>query len=295
MPILNRMNNARKHIQFMIDSKQNFLLTSSNYTTSIETELEKIKYVANMQSMRAFACFSKIKKDVSDKKIPDTKKDDLIYFHHDFKSNLYIEKVCNIDLKAAYATILHNDGYITKDTYKYLLSSTKNDRLSSVGMLASRKEHFDFVEGSPTTHNEEIAETAPFFYYAVERTYDVMSNLKAIVGKSYLYQWVDGIYFLPDKNLKKKCINYLKTQNYKYSIDMLDSFEVSIKRDHVLVTFKKEGKRKLFNLPTPQTEFKRIIIDSILLMNKKANKIINTKLVHARKQRQKQKLKKKKK
>lgn len=265
-----RMNNAREYINYLQDAHMDFLLTSSNYTTQIEYEGAKEKYVQTMQSPRTFACFAKLKSQIKDKPIPDVDKDSLIYFHHDFKKDIYIDTVYNIDLKSAYATILYNDKYINKETFDYIVSSTKQERLASVGMLASRKKIFNFKGGSPIDEKEVVSEKSGLFFYAVKRTYEIMSNLKKICGTDYLYTWVDGIYLLPNDAHKKECIAYLEENNFKCSFDVLSEFEVKIKGDHTLVTFKKEGQRKLFNLPSPMSEFKKIMMDAILA--KKATK-----------------------
>lgn len=265
------MNNARTHINYMTQAREDFILTSSNYTTQIETEENKWKYVANIQSNRTFACFAKIKSDIKGKIIPDISRDELIYFQHDFKSSMYIESVLNIDIKSAYATVLKNDGFISEKTYKYLAKATKPERLASVGMLASKKEIFEFKSGNPITVEEKISENSGLFFHAVQRTYEVMSELKKMSERNYLYTWVDGIYMLPDELSKFRCINYLSDLNFKYSIDLLEEFEVKLKPESILVTFKKDGKRKVFNLPSPTSEFKRIIIDTIIQMNHKSS------------------------
>lgn len=261
------MNNARIHINYMTEAKEDFTLTSSNYTTQIETLENKWKYVANIQSNRTFAAFAKIKSDLKGKIIPNIDRNDLIYFQHDFKESMYIESVINVDIKSAYATVLRNDGFISEKTFKYLQKATKPERLASVGMLASKKEIFEFKSGIPISAEEKISENSGLFFHAVQRTYEVMSELKKICERNYLYTWVDGIYFLPNDNSRFRCINYLSDLNFKYSVDVLEEFEVKVKPESILVTFKKDGKRKVFNLPSPTSEFKRIIIDTIIQMN----------------------------
>ena len=268
-PILMRMGNARAYLTYMQESHMDFLLTSSNYTTQIEHGDIKEKFVQTMQSNRTFACFAKLKSQIKNKPVPDVNKNELIYFHHDFRSNLYIDTVYNIDLKSAYATILYNDGFIDKKTFEYIMSSTKQERLASVGMLASRKKIFQFKSGAPISEEEIVSEKSGFFFHAVKRTYDIMSDLKKVCGSDYLYTWVDGIYFLPNDKVKNWCVKHLEKHNFRCSFDVLTEFEVKIKEDNTVVTFKKEGKRKIFNLPSPMSEFKRIMIDAVLASNKR--------------------------
>lgn len=270
-PILMRMGNARTHINYLVDIAANFILTSSNYTTQIEMDDLRDKYVQTMQSNRTFACFAKLKKDTKDKPVPAIDNTMVNYFVHNFKKPIYIDNVLNIDLKSAYATILFNDGFITEDTFNYVSKSAKKERLASVGMLAARKKIFTFKTGCVVDESEIVSEKSGFFFYAVMRTSEIMAELQKIAAKDYLYTWVDGIYFLPNDNVKWRCINYLADHKFNYTCDELEQFEVEFKRDNILVTFKKEGKRKIFNLPLPMTEFKRLMIDAILQANRKAS------------------------
>lgn len=267
-PILMRMQNARTHINYLIEAKQSFQLSSSNYTTGIKSDAFPGKYVAQLQSNRAFAAFAKLKKAVKDKPVPDISNDDVRYFQHNFRKDIYIDTVFNIDIKSAYATVLFKDGLIDADTFAYLSKSSKQDRLSSVGMLASRKEVFEFKNGSPVSEEEIVSPLSGFFFYAVQKTFEIMDELRRICGMDYLYTWVDGIYFLPNDEVRRSCIDYLDSTGYKFSSDVLQEFEVKIKQDVILVTFKKENKLKIFNLPGITSEFRRLMMDSILLLNK---------------------------
>lgn len=263
-----RMQNARAHINYLIEAQADFQLISSNYTTGIKCEAFPGKYVANFQSNRAFACFAKVKKAVKDKPIPDITNEDVRYFQHNFRKDIYIDTVYNIDIKSAYASVLFKDGIIDKDTYDYLSKSSKQDRLSSVGMLASRKEVFEFKNGSPISETEVVSDLSGFFFYAVQKTFEIMDELRRICGTDYLFTWVDGIYFLPNDRVLADCREYMDSIEYKYSCDILQEFEVKIKTDLIYLTFKKEGKLKIFNLPGITSEFRRLMMDSILLINK---------------------------
>lgn len=259
-----RMGNARAEILMLQECKMDFLLTSSNYTTQIEYGEVKDKFVQTMQSNRTFACFAKLKSQLKDKIIPEVRKEDVLYFHHNFDRDIYIDTVYNIDLKSAYATILFNDSFIDEKTYRYICESKKQERLASVGMLASRKKVFQFKSGSPISEQEIVSDKSGLFFYAVKRTYEIMSTLQKACGSNYLYTWVDGIYFLPDEKAKRYCLWYLKQHHFNASFDVLTEFEVKIREDTTVVTFKKDGKRKVFNLPSPMTEFKRIMMDAVL-------------------------------
>lgn len=267
-----RANNARAHIAYLMATGLTFELSSSNYTTGIKCDAWKAKYVSTMQSNRTFACFAKLKKAVKEKPVPNVTNEDVKYFQHNFKRDIYIEQVTNIDIKSAYATILYNDGYIDKETYDYICASRKQERLASVGMLASRKNIFEFRKGKPVAERSDVSLYSGFFFYAAKRTFEIMDELRQICNEDYLYTWVDGIYFLPNEKAQAECKKFLDSIGFKHTVDNLASFDVHLRPDLVRVTFLKDGKQKIFNLPSLNNEFKRVVIDSILSLNNKKNK-----------------------
>lgn len=259
-----RGGNARAYMKYLKNTGIPFEMFVSNYTAKFKTELFERKFVHNMQSNRAFACFAKLKSDLKDKPIPDIDQDKLSYFVHNFKQDIQHANVTNIDLKSAYATVLYNDGYISKATMDYISKGTKQDRLVSVGMLASKKQYFKFDTGKIIQNDEIISPTSNFFFYAVRRTSEIMDDLKVICGNRYLFTWVDGIYFIPDMEVEQACKAYIEAIGFKSSCDDLTDFRVRITKKHVAVNFNKDGKPKPFNLPIPGSEFKRLMVEAIL-------------------------------
>lgn len=241
-----------------------FTLTCSNYTTKIESELLDRKFVYSFQTNQCFAAYAKVKKDVKDKPVPSIQKEELVYFEHDFKQSCSIDRVFNIDLKSAYATILHMDGYISEDTFLYLSKLPKHDRLASVGMLAAKKKTFGFDrKGGIRSYEHAISPLENFFYYAVHRTFEIMQQLKSILRASYLFTWVDGIYFTPDMDGLIQCENYLRSIGFRYSEEILNDWQVRVVKGAVKLNFVKEGKIKSFSLPARESEFALLMADAM--------------------------------
>lgn len=268
-----RGNNARAFMNYLKGIEIPFTMAVSNYTVDFKAEGIKKKFVYSMQSNRAFASFAKLKSDLKTKPIPEIDKDKLTYFVHDFKKDTQHEFVTNIDLKSAYATVLYTDGYISRNTFEYICAGTKQERLASVGMLASKKQVFEFDRGKIISVNEITSDTANYFFYAVKRTSEIMNEMQGICGPRYLFTWVDGIYFQPDYNTKKECEAYIESIGHKCSVDTLKDFKVKVSKKQVSVDFKKlvkdEWVNKPFNLPLPNSEFKRLIVEAILSKKKK--------------------------
>jgi hypothetical protein len=163
------------------------------------------------------------------------------------------------------------DGLIPKDVHKYLGKLPKPDRLAAVGMLASCKHVYEFRGGEPRgSVRQERSEFSPFFFYAVKRCFDIMSELKKILESNYLFTWVDGIYFIPDYKKTLECKAYLKTIGLPYSTEMLSEFEVKFLRRSIHLQFLKGEKQKHFDLPMMTDEFTRVV-SNFLINDKKQN------------------------
>lgn len=260
---------ADSFLDMIIKQKNTFDLYLSNYTMKVVKGDVIFNFTKNEQSKRCFSAFTKLKSELSERVPPNIQATDVSYFVHDFKEPVYVEKVCNIDLKSAYATILMNDGYISKDLFKYLSKLPKKDRLSSVGMLASKKDIFEFKGGVTNSKTTARSEFSPFFFYAVKRTFEIMSELKKILGPDYLFTWVDGIYFLPNADKIYEVEAYLRSIKFPFSKDMLSEFDVRFTERSIMLTFKKDGKLKPFHLPHPEDGFKRAISERFQQVNNK--------------------------
>lgn len=260
-------------IKALSDMKADFEMYCSNYAIKIITDEQIINFTQHEQNRQTFAAYAKLKHDLKDLPKPDVTENDVTYFLHDFREPIYVERVVNIDLKSAYANVLLMDNLISKETYSYLKKLAKKDRLSAVGMLASRKEVFEYSRGEVSDMRTERSEFSPFFFYAVKRVFQIMNELKKICGKSYLFTWVDGIYFLPDPEIKKTCTAYLDKIKFPYSTEMLNEFEVKFLPRSIKVSFLKEKtNRKYFDLPIPESAFQKLLRNEIFINNKNKTK-----------------------
>jgi hypothetical protein len=269
---LARDNNSNILLQLILDLQLDFELTTSNYTTTICLNNGTRKFLLQKQSAKTFSAFQKIKSDVKGKKVPRIKEENLIYFQHDFKKEASFDKVMNIDLKSAYATILLRDGFITKETYEYLEGCNKRERLASVGMLASQKRIFYYKNGIPTDHDTIKSKTAGIFFHCVKKTYEIMSRLKMICGNKYLFTWVDGIYFAPDEEVLSNCLEELSNYSFNFKTEVLTNFEVKIFPGKAKVTFHKPSSKKdkltdkkLFQFSINRSQFQRETISNFKL------------------------------
>lgn len=261
---------AKSHIKFLRDSGFAYTLSVSNYTTEILSDLYNIQFLQSMRGKKFFSAYSKIKSDIKAIAPPVVDKENLRYFQHNFKNDFFSPEVYNVDLKSAYATILYNDGFIKEETWKYISSIPKLDRLASVGMLASRKNLFHYNEkGELTSYERKIAATENFFFHCVQRTDNIMNELKFICYEDYLFTWVDGIYFKPSTEKLALCQEFLLDNSFKFSVDILKNFSVNIAAGKIRIMFdkyseaKKAHERKIFTIPADSSQFAKDILNYI--------------------------------
>lgn len=266
--------NVSLYIDLLKSIKMPFKLEVSNYTTRITSERHNVYFMKGEQSNRAFAAASMLKSDLKGIVPPDIDMKKNNYYDTNFKGKeFYSDIAFNIDIKQAYANILFNKKYISKKTFLYLSRLPKMDRLAAVGMLASRKDVFEHDKnGNVKSHGEIINPLSNFFFYCVQETENIIHDIKnKILQNSFLFSWVDGIYYLNDNDSYREITQTYLLEEYglKSTFKKLTNFEVKIKnKDYYQITFKEEPeKEKVFNIPFPETQIKKQIID--YLLNKK--------------------------
>jgi hypothetical protein len=254
---------VRASIDFLEKNKIPYNLTLSNYTTAIECEYYSRQYLAKKQSLKVFAAFNKIKNDLvnwSANERPEIHASDLKYFDHNLPAGHAYSQIFCTDIKSAYATVLKNDYFIQESTFDYINSLKKDERLACVGMLAGKKEHFNFDGEILNYTGTTKSEFTPYFYYCIQKTAQIMDILKNHVKKStWLFYWVDCIYYSHDNRGEiEKALDEL---GYLYKSESLFHLGITEHPNHFNVEYyktknailNKSNKPKTLNFPKPQT------------------------------------------
>ena len=284
---LKNPKSAKAHIEFLKKAGFPFTLKVSNYTIEIVSDLYNIQFLHSMRSNRCFAAYAKIKSNVMNFPLPQVDHSRLEYFNHDFDKDFFVPHAINIDLRSAYATVMYNDGYISEDTFKYIQSIPKMDRLAAIGMLASKKYCFEYGEGGKLLqYYKTQSELETFFFHCAQRVGDVMKDLKKIAGNDYLFSWVDGIYLKANDEYLYELSDYLANKYFNWTIDIIYNFRVTInQKAKIGLSFYKEDKtkdghevckQKLFNIPPASSMLANDIVNFLTgqnVYNEKNNQI----------------------
>lgn len=243
---------------------QPYSVTYTNYTTKIEG-VKSCYFVSGLQSFKAFSAYQKVKQDIL-KRIPESSypvvnMNELMYYKEGLEPGNFPE-VFNVDLKNAYAQLFFNTGIITKETFAYLRTLPKKDRLVSLGMLASRKRKFTYIGEQMIEEPIEIkSPLSSFFFYAVQSVGVILNRCREIAGNDFLFFWVDGIYLKTPEKLPE-IENYLNAISHPYAIENLTNWNCIQRKNLFFVTYKKDGNDKTFFVPRTQSEFSKRLIQN---------------------------------
>lgn len=254
--------------------KCDFIVRLSNYTTRIVAPEFNIYHSSKIQPKSVFAAFAKLKSHLKNTAPPDIRKEELVYYNHSLKRDIEEKTVMNIDIKAAYTSVLFNDGFIDEKMYKYIMRLNKDGRLACIGMLAARKEIYNCVAGDMQYIGEDVSPFAPFFYHAVHRTYKIMMNVKNILGRRHLFTWVDGIYFKANEELARECTEYLASVGLKSTLEILTDFKANILDDIIIINFYKGAEKRIFRIPLLDARTTSAILTAISKFKNNKNETV---------------------
>ena len=251
-------------IRFLKLARQDFTVKQSTYTTIIEANGKKQKFIQQKRDNTSFIGFNKIKKDIDQFNFIEQIQDEPILRNPSiyYANRPYIEPVSyptviNIDLTNAYPTTLKQTGGISTKTFNYLNHQKKTDKLASLGMLAARHDKFIYEKGIlKNVESSEPSKYAAAFFYCVKWVDFMMLEAEKIAGIDFLYFWVDGIYLNPmtPPPVIDEILNLFFEFGYKAKIEIVEDFHLK-RRDNLLeinflkTTFEKKKKRKTFQVP----------------------------------------------
>lgn len=249
-----------------------FTLRYTTYTVELICEKLNFDYLflTRFQSKRLFLANSLIKRDIVNSKIeyPDLTYCDVSFFLQDIERTDQYFDIINIDLSNAYAQVLFIYGFITEDTYNFLLKIPKLDRLAAVGMLASQKRVFNYDKDGEIIFYDKVKakdklgrETQGIFIFCIKIVGDLMIELARILKDDFLFFWVDGIYFKKTDKINT-LFEKITESGFKFKTKNIPCFKSSLKENEKIKielwedcgTF---STKKEFNFPKKDTEFSK--------------------------------------
>jgi hypothetical protein len=166
----------------------------------------------------------------------------------DIKKSYFASNVLNIDISSAYATCLYNNGLITGETFNVLKTIPKVERLPCVGMLATSYSKFQYDNGECINVDMHRSPTANVFFYLIDEINYIMRNIEFMLGKNFIFYWVDGIFFneKTDKKIVKQIEDYLTEMGYKYKYENVEDFRMEVDETKMMLRMIKNGDVKQY-------------------------------------------------
>lgn len=251
---------ARKAIDAINLMKQSgapFTVSMTNYTINIKGSVN-YKFMKQERSVKFFNMFTALKKEVQTylEKNPIPEIEKVFYYDIAPKEDFSEAVVYNVDLTSAYLHVLKNENVISPEMFDKLNALDKQDRLSVVGMLASRKSVYHF-DASGNMEKHEIQEDRALrnvFFHCVNVTHHIMQHCKMLLEENYIYSWVDGVYFTGRENYYL-IEDFLLSIKYPFVLESLENFAYENTREHVNISFDKGIKTKCFQIPKGKNKF----------------------------------------
>lgn len=246
--------NINFNIQILNMLNVAFEVQHGTYTTTIVTEEKKVKYMMNSYNNRVFACAKLIKRDVlKSPKAQEIMADKFFKINYGF-SNLVesyeAERVLNIDISSAYASCLVNNNLITLETYERISRLPKVERLPVVGMLATSYTKFIYDKGECIDVKVHRADTANVFYYLIDEINYVMQEIRHLLGKHFIFYWVDGVFF--DEKTPKETIKevelFLLELGYSYKYEAVKDFRIDSNQKSLIIKMNKNNEFKQYSI-----------------------------------------------
>jgi hypothetical protein len=239
-------------IRGLKNANTKFNVYHSTYSTTIEfpDKGEKIHYTTYNYRNKVFQASRCIVKNLSENPLAHQIKE-IIWNQNNFGSkNGWNPKECkeviNIDISKAYASCLYNSGLISEQTFSFLNSLKKHERLPAVGMIAKRQVVYRYNEGECISFDKVQGEWSNIFFYIIHQVNSVMRDCQMIAGDYFCFYWVDGIFI--DKRIDKQTLQEielcLQDAGYKYKYEKVENFKAFRDRDKIHVNMVKNGEPK---------------------------------------------------
>lgn len=234
----------------LIDSGETFNVQCTNNFYQIEWNGAKFKFFSGMKTnYTVFNVARELKNDIINRgvEVDETSIEEYFSSNQDLNFDLS-EKMYCIDIKKAYVTVLKNDGIISEEMYNKICGLKKTDRLRVTGMLARKKSIYNYKDGKMSTAHMERQPTERYFFYCVERTYLVMSEIARKLGDDFMFFWVDCVFFVGERNINF-VMDCLRSKRFEFTLERMRLLGIAENKTYKSFRFLKSGRVKEYNVP----------------------------------------------
>lgn len=249
-----RESQAMKQLTTLLrDAGKKFTVRHGTYTTTLETDAGKRKFMTHNFAERVFIAAKMIRRDVLQSEVAaqimNSQHSKMNFGHREEIKPFSEKEVLNIDISSAYATTLWLSGMITEPTFNYLQSLRKEERLPAIGMLAKSAVVFNYEDGKCKEINVSRQDTHQIFFYLIEEVNLVMQSIAWELGRHYYFHWVDGVFFSRQtpRNLVGRVEEILADRGYRFKYENVTDFQLKRNRHGLYtISMNKNGEHKVY-------------------------------------------------
>lgn len=275
----------RGRVDAAIYHKQDFYYTATSSTIVIRQH--RCRYVYNQTgdkyNFKNFHLFAQIRREVLkniEKKglhVPIIRSSDIDYYA--FAQELYqvkdkkdIPDVWELDINMAYYNAAYALGYISKEFYEKCKTLDKKVRLRLIGSIAILKTKFIYRHGrldDVQTVSNPLLRSA--WFHICRYVADAMRDMAKILGKDFMFFWVDGIVFRGKEHLD--VVHDFAFCKYGFDFKLLPMEKLSIEKGlDGIVKINVHGDKDIRNVRQFTLDTKRQ--ERALAMIKEVNKLL---------------------
>lgn len=270
-PIIRVQGTGEELIDLLTWQEKNFRTHKTSNTTKIEVLDDsgkvELKYFYSIEefSMKYLHYIKKIRDEVFSNvhKIKGMKTAEqlLEVKYHAFSERLRVKhegftlkhykNVAEADITKAYYQTARNLGLISEKFYKECLDLPKNERLRLLGTIATKKFIVEYKKGKRT--NIEIKmekELRRAWFIICDHVAQVMTEISEEMGPSFLFYWVDGIYFTDTAKCRQIIRKAGEKFDFEWKFNQIEEMTAINKEGVVEIVLIKDGEKKVFYPPT---------------------------------------------
>lgn len=123
----------------------------------------------------------------------DTKKIKYFDYSRSIKAGTILHDCFSLDIKSAYWTSAHKEGFINENLFNEGNINDKRIRLASLGSFAKIKWNYTFDGAKELFTHQEKPQYPHVFFNNANNIANLMSKCQKAVNGDYIIHWVDGI------------------------------------------------------------------------------------------------------
>lgn len=158
--------------------------------------------------------------------------------------------VSEADISKAYYQTAKNLGLISEEFYNECLNLPKTERLRLLGTIATQKFITEYKGGKrKSVEVKTDKELRRAWFIICDHIAEVMSEIAEKMGPSFLFYWVDGIYFTDTPQARRIIRQAGQKYGYEWKFNQVEEMNMLNKEGVVEIMLIKEGEKKVFYPP----------------------------------------------